>query len=149
MRRLVGLLVLTLATFAGAQCFCPGGTFALAKPTKLTAQGADVSATTFTGFSSVVAGYYRVCGYASVTRAATTSSTLPGITMTCTDPADSVAKTVKISATNTGNTTGTAVGGCGICDAKVSTAVQYGTSGWASSGGTSMQFDVIFTLELL
>ena len=116
-----------------------------------TAQSANIAANDFTtAISSATAGRYRLSCYVAVTRAASTSSTLPSCNLICTDPADSLAKTVLISTgANTGNTTGAGGSGVGICDAKVGTAIQWSTSGYASSGGTTMQYKVYVTLEVL
>lgn len=99
-------------------------------------------------------GMYRVSFAASVTQAATTSSTLGGtngFTVTATDPQDSVAKTTKsgLAATlSTGNTTATTVGQSMVVYAKSGTAITYSYD-YTSSGATPMQFDIAVIVEYL
>lgn len=124
-----------------------GMPFTIASATT-TGNTANIAAVDIVASGSVTAGRYRVCGYAAITTAASVSSTLPFFNMVCTDPTDSVAKTIVLSAINIGNTTGTASSGCGICDAKVSTAIRYSTSGYVSSAA-GMAYKTYVTCEAL
>ena len=139
-------------------------------------QGANISATNLIA-STPTAQQYRMSCYVTVTRQATTSSTIPNCNLICTDPTDSVAKTIQVTPIISGTlftltegapnlvtytfpgldaqggtanaTTGTATSGVAICDAKAATAVQYSTANWASSGATSMQYKIYVKLETL
>lgn len=118
----------------------------------LTAQGANIAATDFVpAISSAGAARYRLTCYIAVTRQATTTATVPDCNLICTDPTDSVVKTIQVVPAIAGvaaNPT-TAVGssGSGMCDAKVGTAIQWSTTNYASSGGTSMQYKIYLILE--
>ncbi len=119
-----------------------------------TAQGADIAATNFTpSIASAVAGRYRATCVVTVTRQATTSSILPACNLICTDPVDSVAKTIQLTPAIQGvavnPTTGVGVSGTGMCNSKVATAIQWSTVGWTSVGATSMQFDIYLILEAM
>jgi hypothetical protein len=121
-----------------------------------TAQSANIAAHDFSvAISSATAGRYRLCCYEAITTAATTSSLLPDCNLICTDPTDSVAKSVVVtgsiaaSSVGNGNTTGTAISGCGICDAKAATAIQYKTTNYTSVGVTSMAYKIYVTLEAM
>lgn len=114
-----------------------------------TAQAANISGTNI--IASATAARYRLSCYIAVTQQATTSSTVPDCNLICTDPTDSVAKTIQVTpaingvAVNPG--TGVGVSGVGICDAKASTAVQYSTTGYNSVGATALQYKIYFILE--
>jgi hypothetical protein len=116
-----------------------------------TAQAANIGATNL--IASATAGRYRMSCYVAVTRQATTSATVPTCNMVCTDPADSVAKTIQITPAieRAGSNPGTSVGvsGSGICDAKASTAIQYSTTNYTSVGGTAMQYKIYVVLETM
>lgn len=118
----------------------------------LTAQSANVAATTLYAVPSTGAGIYRVSVYLVVSRAATTSSTLPDSRIIYTDADSGATITVPLTAGNTGNTTSTAVYASAIINAKASTNIQYDigqVTGYASSGATSMQFAYHSRLEAL
>lgn len=127
-----------------------GTPFTIASATA-TAQAADVVATTLV--TSAAAGRYRLSCYVAVTQQATTTAVVPECNLICTDPTDSVVKTIKVTAAITGvaanPTTAVAHSGTGICDAKAATNVQYSTSNYASVGGTAMQFKTYAVLEAL
>ena len=112
---------------------------------------ANIAATNL--IASATAGRYRLSCYTAVTQQATTSSTVPDCNLVCTDPTDSVAKTIQITpaiagvAANPG--TSVAESGSGICDAKAATAVQYSTSGYLSVGATAMQYKIYVVLEAM
>lgn len=120
----------------------------------LTAQSANLAATDFVpAISSATAGRYRATCYVAVTQQATTSSTVPDCNLVCTDPTDSVAKTVQLSGAIAGvavnPTTAVAEGGTGMCDAKAGTAIQFSTSNYASVGGTVMTYKIYIILEAM
>ncbi|MCA7953836.1 LysM peptidoglycan-binding domain-containing protein [Burkholderia seminalis] len=86
-------------------------------------------------------GFYCVSAYNVVTTAATTSSTLPNVQILWTD-ADSSAVPNYSTTSNTGNTAGTYNSGQVCIYAKGGTSINYQTSGYASSGATSMAYAV-------
>jgi len=115
----------------------------------LTAQGANIGSTAVPGLSSATAGKYLVSCYTVVTRAATTSSTLPFCEVTWTDQDTSTAGEASVQGcTNTANLVGSLnFTSCtnvnpsliGVANA---TSINYLTSGYVSSGATSMQYAV-------
>jgi Pectate lyase superfamily protein len=110
----------------------------------LTGQANNIAATTiFT--TPAQAGTYRVSCFTVVTQAATTSSTLPSCGFTWTDADSAQSENASVTGTNAGNVvgrhglTGTAYGQMTI-RAAASTAIQVSTSGYLTSGATSMQY---------
>lgn len=117
----------------------------------LTSQSAAISATTLYAVPAASTGMFRVSWVATVTRAATSSSTLGGsggFQIIYTDADDSVVKTslTANSITSTANTTATTVSGCLVCYAKASTNLQY-QFGYTSSGVTTMQYNLHIKVE--
>ena len=119
-----------------------------------TLQGGALSGSSLYSVPAAANGMYRVCYVASVTRGATTSSTLGPFTITYTDQDDSVSKTMPGQATtgvnqNTVNTAalGT-ISGCYVANAKASTAITY-SMGYTSMGATTMQYNNHVKLEAL
>lgn len=110
----------------------------------LTAQSADVAANTLV--ASVAEGMYEVCAHVAVTRAATSSSTLPSVVV---GYDNGVGQAVTLSATAAGNTTTTVGRGCSTIVTAQGTAITYATTGYASSGATSMQFDFWLTARAI
>lgn len=97
-------------------------------------------------------GFYRVSCYIVLTQAATTSSSLPNCNITWTDADTGVAESV----TTTSQYSGNVVGGLNPDStgaqpskfyAKSGVAISYSTSGYASSGATSMQYAIHIRLE--
>jgi hypothetical protein len=116
----------------------------------LTTQGANVSATT--ALAVTVAGLYRVTVYVIVSRAASTSSTLPDTQIIFTDQDSSATITLQTTVGDSTNTTSTFAQGTFIVNAKASTNIQYAigqVNAFASVGGTSMQFAYRLRLEYL
>lgn len=121
----------------------------------LTLLSANTGPTTLYAVPSTGAGLYRISGVATVTRPATTSSTLPTINISCTDK-DSSGTPLFISPAlfagsptpnATSNTTATSETFVMVCNAKASTNIQYVTTGYASSGATSMQYALHLRVE--
>ena len=85
---------------------------------------------------------YQICWYAAETQAATSSSTMPSVTITWNDATDNVSRTYNLSGYNssTGNATWVVGSQCNLFNAKASTNVQIVGTGYASSGATSMQY---------
>jgi hypothetical protein len=112
-----------------------------------TAQGGNIGATTL--FTPAASGLlYRVTGLAMVTRAGTTS-TLPSIVLAWTDADNNTAQTFALTPTNAGNALTTSQQGSVIINPKGTIAVSYTTTGFASTGGTSMQYAVHLRIEAI
>lgn len=117
----------------------------------LTAQTAAITATLLYAVPASGIGLYRVTWGASITRAATTSSTLGGTTglqIQYTDSTDSVVKTTNPTSPpiSAGNTTATSVGGSFLIKAKASTNINY-LMGYTTLGTTTMQYDLSIAIE--
>ncbi len=124
----------------GDGSWAPLGTLGVANRT---AQGANVAATTLFAVGASGAGVYRVSVYIVISRAATTSSTLPDSRITYTDQDSNATITVNATPADTGNTTSIFQQFTLVVNAKASTNIQYDigqVTGFASLGGTSMQF---------
>lgn len=118
----------------------------------LTAQGANVTTTTLYAVPAAGAGLYRVNVYIVVSRAATTSSTLPDSQILFTDQDSGAVITVPLTPGNSGNTLTTFQQATLILNAKASTNIQYNigqVTPYASSGVTTMQFAYRSRLEYL
>lgn len=86
---------------------------------------------------------YRVHFFLVVTQAATTSSTMPNVQCLWTDADTGVSESMFIGSTSTANTVGTYTQTGGLTlNAKASTNITCGTSGYGSSGATPMQFAI-------
>lgn len=116
-------------------------------PIDLTAQGADIAPTTI--LTPSVSGVFRLSIYIIVTRVATTSSVLPAVTITWTDPDNSTPQSVVVTPTSAGNLLTTLQQVTFVVDADLSTAITYETNGFASVGGTSMQYALHIRAEAL
>jgi len=110
-----------------------------------TAQTANIGTTNLVSSASV--GLYRVNGFACVTTAATSSSTLPSIIIAWTDADSSQAMTFTLTNQNTSNVKTAIESGFLVINAKASTAISYSTSGYATSGATSMKYSVHLRME--
>lgn len=140
----------------------------------LTAQAANISTTALYNVPSNGAGRYRVQAFLKTTQAATTSSTEVSVSIAWTDATDSSSLSQKIINPVAPATTATGVSACaGFTDAgtppvgqgnattnwwmsvpfilyaKASTAINYSTAGYVSSGATPMQYELILTTEYL
>lgn len=156
MRNIIFIL-LSLPVFASAQKAVDGfplvdGGFPLQiAKVALVTQSAAINATTV--YAVVTDGFYTVNYCATVTRAATTSSTLGALQLKWTGP-DNVVKTWPSNNTNglnqaATNATGTAViGGSVTVYAKAGSNLQY-IMGYTSSGGTTMQYSLHIIIQKL
>lgn len=122
-----------------------------------TAQAANIGTTTLYAVPANQGGMYHIIGYAVVTQAATTSSTLPALQVTYTDSDTNVANSWWFTeGTVTSNTVGNAnsnvnslqPGGI-ILNAKGGTNISLSSVNYASSGATPMQYAVHVKLEYL
>lgn len=136
-RRLAQLFVAAMARWAGQ----------VGTELVLTAQSTNVSATTL--FTPLASGLYRASAYIQVTQAATTSSTMPSIALAFTDPDASASQTINMTSTSSGNTTSTLAQAVAVFKAKTGTTIQLSTSGYASTGGTAMNFALIGAVEAM
>jgi len=128
-------------------------------PTEVTAVDltAQTAAKGLTGiytvpFGGSANGMYRISWSATVTTAASVSSTLGGtngLQIVYTSPTDSVVKTTVASAadTSSANTTGTAVGGTKVIYAANNTAISYQFD--YTSSGTAMAYELHLKLEAM
>lgn len=112
------------------------------------ASTANISATNL--LAGAPAGMYRISAECKVTRAATTSSTLPSVALNYTDgDTNSAINALALCATSTGNSLTTISRGSVVISVKDNTNIQLVTSGYVSSGATSLQYKVVFRVEYL
>lgn len=114
----------------------------------LSAQAANISATDLVASADVVGGIYRVTVYIIVSQAATTSSTLPSVTISWTGGDSVTAQSVTVTAASpSGNVLTTLYQGSIVLNSAAAAAIQYATSSYASSGGTPMQYALHLRVE--
>ena len=114
------------------------------------AQAANVASTTLYAVPSNAAGnVYEIAGLATLTQAATTSSTLPSIVIGYTDAESNTAMSLTLTQTSTGNALTTVESASAVINAKPGTNVTVSTTGYASSGATAMQYAVHVRLKAL
>ncbi len=122
---------------------------AVGTPVNLTAQGAAIAATTL--YAVPADGFYQVCWNASVTQAATTSSTLGPFQIRYTNVPNNVVKTwpssniLNVNQANTNTTATGIIAGNTTVYAKSGTNIQY-IMGYTSSGATPMQYELNITV---
>lgn len=109
----------------------------------LTAQGAAIAATAIPA-PTLTTARYKLTYYLRVTRAATTSSSIT-LTIAFTDGGIACSQ---VFAAVTGNTTATFQTGTMMVLADTATTVNYSTA-YASVGGTSMQYLLEISMELV
>lgn len=114
------------------------------------AQAANISsATLVTAPASTTE--YEICWYAVLTQAATSSSTMPSVTISWNDATDHVSRTINLSGYNSSSANATFVAGsqCGIFNVQASTAVGIVGTGYGSVGATPMQYAYTINAEVL
>lgn len=112
------------------------------------AQGANIGATAL--FTPSSGGFlYKISASAMVTQAATTSSTLPSVVISWTDADNNTAQSFTLCPTNSGNTLTTFQSASMLINAKNAVAINYSTTGYATSGATSMQYALHIRCEAL
>lgn len=122
---------------------------AVGTPVTLTAQAASIAATTL--YPVPADGFYQVNWNASVTQAATTSSTLGPFQVRYTNVPNNVVKTWpsgntnNINQANTNSTASGVIAGSVTVYAKSGTNIQY-IMGYTSSGATAMQYELNITV---
>jgi hypothetical protein len=121
----------------------------VANPT-LTAQAANLSATTIYT-TPAAAHYYDVCIELDLTRAATTSSVLPGLQVDYTSAVDGIVRVANLgfSSSNTGNATYLQNSGCVPIYVQASSTIQWATVNYGSVGGTTMQYSMEGSVRLV
>jgi hypothetical protein len=115
----------------------------------LTAQSANIVSTLL--FTPTANGFYRISPWLMTTQAATTSSTLPNLTIGFTDADSSFAELISVTGTSTANTIGQAGLPSTVLPfyAKSGVNITYQTNNYASVGGTSLQYSLHIRLEFL
>lgn len=132
---------------------CPGGQLCVVAEYNATATGNISSATLYSITASSI-GLYRVSCYTVITIAATSSSTLPTCSVGWTDADSGASESLNLTTeptTNVAGTLGTSATQTGTASLgpKLTSNITYATSGYASSGATSMQYAVHLRLEYL
>lgn len=113
----------------------------------LSAQVADANVPAF--YAVPVSGMYRVSAYVVLTQAATTSSVMPGCSVSYTEQITSQAVQDIITLSANTNLVGLHTGGSVIIQASQGTNIGYVTSGYASVGATPMQYAIRVKIEFL
>lgn len=114
-----------------------------------TGNTANISSTTLYAVPSGGAGFYRVSAYLVETTAASTSSTLPSLTLTWLDETGTSQTATIVSGGSASNTVGTYARGDFTVYSEASQNISYATTGYTSVGGTSMAYSVRIRLEYL
>ena len=122
-----------------------GSNPSLTASVNLLTQAANIAATTLLAVTAT--GLYRVSAYIIRTQVATTSSTLPSVVITWTDADNSAGQTFTLTPTNATNTLVTPQQASMVVDALTATNIRYATTGYASVGGTPMQYALHLRLE--
>ena len=99
-------------------------------------------------FTPSAAGQWRISFSQAITQAATSSSTMPSLTLAWTDAAG-ISRTKTLVATSTANSTSTESDGVAVIYTNGSTAVTITSASYASSGATAMKYDLSVTAEQL
>jgi hypothetical protein len=117
-------------------------------------QAAAITPTTLYAVTAGRPGMYRISWVATVTQAATSSSTLGDFQILYTDFDTSVVKTMPgtpvagVTNNSTNSTSTGTISGCFVAYVAASTTIQY-QMGYASSGVTPMQYNLHIKAELL
>lgn len=111
------------------------------------AQSANINAPTL--YAVPTSGLYRVSTYIVVTQAATTSSTMPSVSVNYTEATSGAAVQDMVTNTATLNLLGAHIGGTAVISAQQGSNIGYITAGYASSGATPMQYAVHIKIEFL
>lgn len=112
-----------------------------------TSQAANIGSTALLALG--VSGSYRLSIAISVTQPATSSCTLPSVSIGYTHADSSAAISVTPIATSSTNSTANVQQATVVCPAKAGSNITFQTSGYASSGATPMQYSLRITVEYL
>lgn len=115
----------------------------------LTAQTADISPATLYAVPSGAAGMYRVSVFIIVTQAATTSSTLPAVSVIFTDNDNNTSQTLAATVVDSGNALTTFEQSEVVINVKDGTTVQYETIGTVTSGATPLNYALHIRIEAI
>jgi hypothetical protein len=113
----------------------------------LTAQAANIGLTPLV--ASPAAGLYRVSVYIVQSQVATTSGTLPSVVLSYKDKDSATVVTVTATATSSANVLGTLAQATVVLDSFAATTINYSTTGYASVGGTPLQYALHIRVETL
>lgn len=125
----------------------PGGVATRCAGVSLTVQSANIGSTPLYAVSST--GFYRICISIKRTQIATTSSTLPSVTIGWTDGDNSAAGSNTPIATNTTNTLVAALSSEIVVYAKAATNITYSTTGYVSTGASVLQYALKINCEAI
>ena len=142
-----------------AQVLVGSGDSAFVAQADAFAQGANISSTLLYTVPANNGGRYRVSAYCEVTRQATTTATLAVANVVLTTADGGASQTVQCSA-NAGLAANPAVGansgqatsgpsGTVVISAAGGTTINFTTTGYATSGATSMQYAMHIKLEYI
>lgn len=118
---------------------------------QLAAQAANIGTTTAFTTPSTPNRLYRISVYATITQAATVSSTMPSVTIGWTEKNSSASLSFTAAPSTPGGNSIT--GGTFVIltlpnlAIKASTAITYATTGYVSAGATPMQYDLNVSVE--
>src|SRR5208282_2682551 len=104
--------------------------------------------TPVTMFTPATAGMFKIDFFQAISTPGSSSSTFPSLTLGYTD-AGGVARTAALVATSATNTTGVLGSGTATIYAGAGVPITITSASYASSGGTSMAYELAVTLELL
>lgn len=111
-------------------------------------QTANINSPTL--YAVPTSGIYRVSAFVAITQAATTSSTMPSVSVSYTEAlSGTVVQDNNITAQGSTNLVGLHSGGTAIILAQQGSHIGYTTAGYASSGATPMQYGVQIKVEFL
>lgn len=113
-----------------------------------TAQTANVNVPAL--YAVPVSGMYRVSAFVALSQAATTSSTMPSVSVNYTEAiTGTVVQDNNVTAQGTNNVIGTHSGGSAVILCQQGSNIGYVTSGYASVGATAMHYGVQVKIEFL
>lgn len=139
-----------ITSVLGESTATSGGTTRSVVLSSVLNQTANIASTTLYTAPNAGVTIVRVSVHIAVDRAATSSSTLPSVTLTYYDRDDAATThTVTLTPNNaSGNNVGTSFGtGSYYMPIAANQAVTYATTGYASSGATSMQYHLSLLVE--
>lgn len=110
-------------------------------------QAVNINSPTF--YTVPASGMYRVSAYIVISQAATTSSTMPSVSVNYTEATSGAAVQDMIINTASLNQVGAHNGGSAVISAQQGSNIGYITAGYASSGATPMQYAVHMKVEFL
>lgn len=125
----------------------PAGVPSQSSVFNLTGQAVNIGVTPVLNVTTT--GFYRITASIKRTQIATTSSTLPSVTIAWTEGDNSAAGSFVVIATNATNTLVAVAPSILVVWAKAGTSITYTTAGYASSGAIPMQYALRIKCEAL